>query len=78
MASVGLVRQSSLDIFEANSKCHHLAAPEAITIVTHLYLSLKTMYENVITKNVQLPELRSSVPENARVLADERLSRYHR
>lgn len=38
MASVGLVRQNAADKFEANSKCHHLAAPEAITIVTHLYV----------------------------------------
>jgi demethylsterigmatocystin 6-O-methyltransferase len=38
MASVGLIRQSAADKFEANSKCHHLATPEAITIVTHLYV----------------------------------------
>lgn len=37
MASVGLILENSTGVFDANSKCRHLAAPEANIIVTHLY-----------------------------------------
>lgn len=36
MASVGLIRQSGVDLYEANKKTRNLATPEAAIISTHL------------------------------------------
>ncbi|KAH8703677.1 S-adenosyl-L-methionine-dependent methyltransferase [Talaromyces proteolyticus] len=47
MASVGLIHQSAADRFEANSKCHHLAAPEAITIVTHFFENCGPLFQEM-------------------------------
>ncbi|KAL5376259.1 hypothetical protein DPSP01_010611 [Paraphaeosphaeria sporulosa] len=47
MASVGLIRQSSADTFEANSKCRHLAAPEAVTIVTHFFENCGPLFQEM-------------------------------
>lgn len=40
MASVGLIRETGVDLFDANKKCQNLATPEAVTIVTHLLVKL--------------------------------------
>lgn len=36
MASVGLIREAGVNLFEANKKSRNLATAEAVTIVTHL------------------------------------------
>lgn len=36
MASVGLIRESKPNWYEANKKCQNLATPEAAIISTHL------------------------------------------
>lgn len=43
MASVGLIRQPGVDLYEANKKSQNLATPEAAIISAHLYAGIRPL-----------------------------------
>ncbi|KAI0438314.1 S-adenosyl-L-methionine-dependent methyltransferase [Xylaria telfairii] len=47
MASVGLVRETGPQRFEANKKCQNLATPEAVTILTHFFLNCSPLFQEM-------------------------------
>lgn len=55
MASVGIIHESSANLYESNKKSRNLATSEAVTIMTHLYVAqspseeLPTLYRKLIS-----------------------------
>lgn len=43
MASVGLIHQSGVDLYETNKKSQNLATPEAAVISAHLYAGIRSL-----------------------------------
>ncbi|KAI3322972.1 S-adenosyl-L-methionine-dependent methyltransferase [Xylariaceae sp. AK1471] len=47
MASVGLIRETGINQFEANKKCQNLATPEAVTIFTHFFENCCPLFQEM-------------------------------